>query len=281
MKSKLFMAAVALALPVAARAGDTGPELAFRTGFSFPFGHFTGAPPGSSPVAVSDLFHGFVPLGVEAGFRFTPDVYAGLVFQYAIGLWNGCPSNMSCSGHDVGLGFDVRYHPLPGRQVDPWFGIRGRLRMDQFCPIAARVLVRHGTERLRAPAPGCGGRPGGFAKPAGWFLSRVQARSIQEPGRRVRRTFHLHWDHEQGGARIPHPGVPVQLPPVARFSFIPGLRKVARRIHRSAAGATATDAISIQHVGRRALPPTASAGPHRTRAVLHLSRVLVRDLRLG
>jgi hypothetical protein len=123
MKSKLFMAAVALALPVAARAGDTGPELAFRTGFSFPFGHFTGAPPGSSPVAVSDLFHGFVPLGVEAGFRFTPDVYAGLVFQYAIGLWNGCPSNLSCSGHDVGLGFDVRYHPLPGRQVDPWFGI--------------------------------------------------------------------------------------------------------------------------------------------------------------
>src|SRR5438270_9372625 len=48
---------------------------------------------------------------------------------------------------------------------------RGRLRMDQFCPIAARVLVRHGTERLRAPAPGCGGRPGGFAKPAvGSFL---------------------------------------------------------------------------------------------------------------
>ena len=123
MKSKLFMAAVAMALPVAARAGDTGPELAFRTGFSFPFGHFTGAPPGSSPVAVSDLFHGFVPLGVEAGLRFTPDVYAGLVFQYAIGLWNGCPSNMSCSGHDVGLGFDVRYHPLPGRQVDSWFGI--------------------------------------------------------------------------------------------------------------------------------------------------------------
>ena len=75
------------------------------------------------PSTVSDLFHGFVPLGVEAGFRFTPDVYAGLVFQYAIGLWNGCPSNMSCSGHDVGLGFDVRYHPLPGRQVDPWFGI--------------------------------------------------------------------------------------------------------------------------------------------------------------
>jgi len=64
-----------------------------------------------------------VPLGVEAGFRFTPDVYAGLVFQYAIGLWNGCPSNMSCSGHDVGLGFDVRYHALPGGQVDPWFGI--------------------------------------------------------------------------------------------------------------------------------------------------------------
>ena len=56
MKSKLFAAALALAAPFAARAADTGSELAFRTGFSFPFGHFTGAPPGFSPVPVSDLF---------------------------------------------------------------------------------------------------------------------------------------------------------------------------------------------------------------------------------
>ena len=120
MKSRLFAAAITLVAPFVARAADTGPELAFRTGFSFPLGNFTGAAPGFSPVAISDLFYGFVPLGAEAGYRFTPNLYAGLVFQYGIGVPRRCPG---CSGHDVGLGLDVRYHALPGGQVDPWFSV--------------------------------------------------------------------------------------------------------------------------------------------------------------
>ncbi len=122
MKSRLLAAAIAMTAPLAAHAGDSGLELAFRTGFALPLGDVGGVS-GSPPASLSDSFHAFLPLGVEAGYRFTPNVYAGLVFDYAFGFPNNCPSGASCSGHDVGLGFDVRYHTLPGEPVDPWFGI--------------------------------------------------------------------------------------------------------------------------------------------------------------
>jgi hypothetical protein len=112
------LAAVALALPFSARAAGPGAEIAVQTGFSLPFGSIAG-----NSGSLSDAFSGFVPIGAELGWRFTPNLYGGAAFSYAFGFAKNCPPGVSCSGHDVGLGIDVRYHVLPDERVDPWIGV--------------------------------------------------------------------------------------------------------------------------------------------------------------
>ena len=106
------------ALPLAARAA-AGPEIGFRSGFTLPLGNLDNEGGGT---ALSDLFNGFIPLTADLGFRFTPNLYVGLTGTYAFGITK-CVAGASCSGHDVALGLDVRYHALPGEQIDPWVGI--------------------------------------------------------------------------------------------------------------------------------------------------------------
>ena len=116
MKSGILAAAVALAAPLAARA-EPRVEIGLRTGFTAPLGDITGG------ALLSDQFHGFVPLGVELGVRYTPELSAVLGFTYAVGLPNNCPPNVSCSGREMSLGLDLRYHPRPRDPVAPWIGI--------------------------------------------------------------------------------------------------------------------------------------------------------------
>jgi len=113
-----ILAAVALTLPLSARAAGPGPEIAVRTGFSLPFGSIAG-----NAGSLSDAFTGLVPIGAELGWRLTPNLYAGAAFGYAFGLTKNCPPGDRCSGHDVGLGIDVRYHALPDERIDPWIGV--------------------------------------------------------------------------------------------------------------------------------------------------------------
>jgi hypothetical protein len=116
MQARIVAAAVALAAPLAARAGP-GLEIAFRSGFELPFGDIASGAP------LSDSFHGFVPLGLELGVRYTPELSAAVSFGYAVGLAKNCPGNSSCSGQEITLGLDFRYHLLSRDRVDPWVGI--------------------------------------------------------------------------------------------------------------------------------------------------------------
>jgi len=115
----MLAAAIAVAAPFAARAAGPGPEIGMRTGFTLPFGKVAD----SATASLSDAFHEFVPLGLELGWRFTPNLYAGATVTYAVGLPKDCPSGSRCSGHDVILDLDLRFHALPDERIDPWFGI--------------------------------------------------------------------------------------------------------------------------------------------------------------
>jgi hypothetical protein len=118
MQSKILAAAVALAMPFPVRGAEPGPEIGLRTGFSLPFGSLA-----QNSGSLSDGFTGFVPIGAELGWRFTPNLYVGAAFSYAFGLTKNCPPGDSCSGHDIGLGIDLRYHVQPDERIDPWVGV--------------------------------------------------------------------------------------------------------------------------------------------------------------
>jgi hypothetical protein len=72
--------------------------------------------------ALSELFIGFIPLWLDAGYRINPHLYLGAYFQYGVGLPKNCVV-VSCSGQDLRFGIDGRYHFLPQEQMDPWVGV--------------------------------------------------------------------------------------------------------------------------------------------------------------
>jgi len=110
------LAVALLAAPSAARAAP-GAEIGLRTGFALPLGDL------ASGVPMSDIFNGFVPLGVELGVRYTPELSALITFGYSFALPTNCPNGVSCSGHQINLGLDLRYHPRPHQDIDPWIGL--------------------------------------------------------------------------------------------------------------------------------------------------------------
>ncbi len=148
MRTTFVAIAVVLALPAVA---DTGAELGLRTGFSLPFGKIDGDATGS----ISDGFSGFIPLTADLGWRFTPNVYAGLTVSYSLGLTKNCPSTFNCSGHDVGLGFDLRYHVLPDQPTDPWMGIGAGyewLTLSASQGTSSATVTAHGFEFVHVQA---------------------------------------------------------------------------------------------------------------------------------
>jgi len=113
-------------------ATPTGVELGLRAGYGIPLGSITGAPSGATAPAMSDYLSGMIPIQVDAGYRFNPNMMVGAFFQYGIGMLNtssgkplaGCSaSGVSCSGNDLAFGAQFHYHLMPDQTIDPWGGI--------------------------------------------------------------------------------------------------------------------------------------------------------------
>ncbi|HXN83518.1 MAG TPA: hypothetical protein VN883_13665 [Myxococcales bacterium] len=100
-------------------ASETGLQFALRTGFMLPFGKTADRPQAS----LSDSYSGFLPIWIEGGYRFTPNLFAGAFFQYAFGFTKNCPPSFDCSGSDLRVGAEGHYHFMPGRMADPWLGV--------------------------------------------------------------------------------------------------------------------------------------------------------------
>ena len=98
---------------------DTGVSLGARLGYMLPLGSLQ--QDGDLSKAVS----GGVPIILDAGYRFTPNIYLGLYGQYAFTFVAGdaCGSGASCSAHDIRFGINAHYHFQPKENVDPWVGI--------------------------------------------------------------------------------------------------------------------------------------------------------------
>jgi outer membrane protein W len=112
----------------AADAGATGIELGLRTGYAFPFGSFFSITRGAAAPSLADKVDGIVPIWLDAGYRFTPNLYVGADFQYGVGVVNSGPTNcriegVSCAANNIMVGVGAHYHARPDKKIDPWVGI--------------------------------------------------------------------------------------------------------------------------------------------------------------
>jgi hypothetical protein len=109
--------------PVPSGPPESGLSVGARVGWGAPLGK---ASQGSD---LSSVFSGSVPLQVDAGWRFSPSVYAGLYFQYGVAQLDaraksGCDaSGVSCSSSTLRLGADLVYTFLPRARLAPWVGV--------------------------------------------------------------------------------------------------------------------------------------------------------------
>jgi hypothetical protein len=108
----------------------TGFQMALRTGYAVPVGYARGANPGSAGAdfAMSDGFSGQVPIFVEIGGKFIPNLFVGGYFGLGFGgaagqIDNICrQSNATCVTVGLRLGAEIQYHILPAAMANPWIG---------------------------------------------------------------------------------------------------------------------------------------------------------------
>jgi hypothetical protein len=121
IKTSLFAAATVLTVVSAgssALADDDGRgvSVGIRSGFSAPLGSV------ESGKQLSRFTGAVVPIQIDVGYRFLPQLYVGLFAQYGIAL----PPNdqcQSCSGTVARLGIDAQYYFRPKAFLDPWAGL--------------------------------------------------------------------------------------------------------------------------------------------------------------
>jgi hypothetical protein len=123
MKYRLVLAGLgvtaALSTTALAAPEDSGIDLGLRLGYGIPLGII------GQDLKLNDYVTGQVPIWIDAGYRFTPNIIAGLYFQYGFGFLadNICPSPADCSAHDIRVGIQGQYRFLPKETANPWLGI--------------------------------------------------------------------------------------------------------------------------------------------------------------
>jgi hypothetical protein len=113
--------------PPLAPPADRGPQLGVRLGYALPTGRL-GAGTGSFSTYLSDLETATVPIGLDAGYRFTRRVYVGGTLSWGPGVpanrTNPCQSSgVHCSRLDAQLRSELRYYFAPDATVGGWFAV--------------------------------------------------------------------------------------------------------------------------------------------------------------
>jgi hypothetical protein len=131
----LLALAAALAVPTSPMAQVS---LGLRAGYSIPFGDAANVG-GFGSFKEKDLFSAVAPLQVEASWRFTPALSAGLYFAYGIGFQGTqlhdlvCANASSCSAiRDLHLGARAAWTFGTVAGVAPWIGLGGGLEAAHF-----------------------------------------------------------------------------------------------------------------------------------------------------
>ncbi len=97
--------------------GSTGFAFGVRAAWAFPFGDLNATDTLGNNIA------GQLPIWLEAGWRFTRNIYAGIYGQYAFGFSNNCPISTDCSTHGYRLGIEAIYNFAPDGWLQPWAGL--------------------------------------------------------------------------------------------------------------------------------------------------------------
>jgi opacity protein-like surface antigen len=109
---------VASTQPASASVVDRpGFDFGMRLGYALPMGS------ASKDNSIRDGISGAIPIVLEAGYRFTPNITAGALFQYALAQTKNCDAGASCSASVVRLGIEGLYNFRMGTTLDPWVGL--------------------------------------------------------------------------------------------------------------------------------------------------------------
>ncbi|MFY2557787.1 outer membrane beta-barrel protein [Corallococcus terminator] len=114
------------------KGGGKGFALGLSVGYGAPYGELGSVDADddeSNPV--SDLVTGVIPIQLEAGYFFNPNVYLGATFQYGIASLNtdeaDCDDaagvSVSCSASQLRLGVNLAYHFNVTPKIDPWVSV--------------------------------------------------------------------------------------------------------------------------------------------------------------
>jgi hypothetical protein len=125
--SASFLVAVALvATKASAETSERGVSLGLRTGWALPMGALAKGDPQRSN------FTGMLPLWIDAGYRFSDQIYLGAYFQWAALFVadDFCPKILKCSADDLRFGINAHWHFKRliehgdwAGAFDPWVGL--------------------------------------------------------------------------------------------------------------------------------------------------------------
>jgi hypothetical protein len=103
---------------------ESGLSIALSIGYAVPMGSV------DASGKLSDLYSGALPLQVDIGWRFTPNLYLGAFFGYSFGFLNssvnaicGGVGGVSCSGGIIQFGADFVYTFIPYSMFAPYVGL--------------------------------------------------------------------------------------------------------------------------------------------------------------
>jgi outer membrane protein W len=117
--SSFVLGTIALSSHRAEATNESGVEVGLRAGYGIPLGQALDG------MALDNAYSNQIPLWLDAGYRFTPKIVAGLYAEYGfLSIADGtCGASADCSGHDIHLGIEGQYRFLPSAQFDPWVGL--------------------------------------------------------------------------------------------------------------------------------------------------------------
>ncbi len=105
---------------------ESGLSIGLSVGYGIPMGTASGASDANAARSFSDVYSGAVPLQVDLGWRFSPNIYLGGFFEYAfafIASAENCNNGVTCSGGDMQFGIDFVYTFAPRATFAPYVGV--------------------------------------------------------------------------------------------------------------------------------------------------------------
>lgn len=112
--------ALCVALPAQAQV-----SFDLKAGYALPTGDLAkfGEDPYYGPL--SNTWSGAIPIGVAGRYHFSPNLSAGVYFQYSPAFVSSrfCVTGMTCSAYDMRVGVEAVYGFLPERSLNPWVSL--------------------------------------------------------------------------------------------------------------------------------------------------------------